>query len=93
MGNRRLVRSWVAELKGGRRDIIDKPRSGRPSSAVTEADKQRVDEQIFSDRRVTTSDIIEVILVSHNMISDVGYSKVSDRTLQTPPQLRLLQRG
>ena len=29
------VRRWVAEFKGGRSDIIDKPRSGRPSSAVT----------------------------------------------------------
>ena len=25
------VRRWVAEFKGGRSDIIDKPRSGRPS--------------------------------------------------------------
>ena len=33
------VRRWVAEFKGGRSDIIDKPRSGRPSSAVTEANK------------------------------------------------------
>ena len=84
-------------MKGGRNDIIDKPRSGRPSSAVTEANKQRVDELIRSDRRVTTSDIIEVIGVSHgsvhNIISDLGYSKVCDRTLQTPPQLRLLQGG
>ena len=97
MGNGRLVRRWVAEFKGGRSDIIDKPRSGGPSSAVTEANKQRVDELIRSDRRVTTSDIIEVIGVSrgsvHNIISDLGYSKVCDRTLQTPPQLRLLQGG
>jgi len=33
------VRRWVADFKGGRRDIVDKPRSGRPSSAVTEANK------------------------------------------------------
>ena len=34
------VRRWAAEFKGGRSDIIDKPRSGRPSFAVTEANKQ-----------------------------------------------------
>ncbi len=30
------VERWVAAFKGGRTNIIDKPRSGRPSSAVTE---------------------------------------------------------
>ena len=77
------VRRWVAELKGGRSDIIDKSRSGRPSSAVTETNKQRVDQLIRSDRRVTTNDIIEVIRVSHgsfhNIIGDHGYSKVCAR--------------
>ena len=70
------VRSSVAEVNGVRSDGIDKPRLGRPSSAVTEANKQRVDELIRSDRRVTTSDIIDVIEVSHgsvhNIISDLG---------------------
>ena len=33
------VRRWVAEFKGGRSDIIDNPRSGRPPSAV-EGSKQ-----------------------------------------------------
>ena len=28
------VRRWVAEFKGGRSDIIDKPRSGWPSCAA-----------------------------------------------------------
>ena len=77
------VRRWVAEFKGGRSDIIDKPRSGRPPSAVKEANKQRVDELIRSDRRVTTSEIIEMIGVSHgsvhNIISDLEYSKVCAR--------------
>jgi len=77
------VKRWVAAFKDGRTDIIDKPRSGRPSSAVTEANKQRVDELIRSDRRVTTKNIIYLIGVSHgtvhNIISDLGYSKVCAR--------------
>ena len=60
-----IVRRWVADFKDCRCDIVDKPRSGRPSSAVTEANKQRVDELIRSDRRVTTNDIIDVIGISH----------------------------
>lgn len=77
------VRRWIADFKGGRSDIIDKPRSGRPSSAVTEANKQLVDELIRSNRRITTRDINEVIEVSqgsvHNIIRDLGYSKVCAR--------------
>ena len=65
------VRRWVAEFKGGISDIIDKPRSGRPSSAVTEANKQRVDELIRSDRRVTTKDIIDVIGISHGSVHNI----------------------
>jgi histone-lysine N-methyltransferase SETMAR len=77
------VRRWVADFKCGRTDIIDKPRSGRPLSAATDAKKQLVDELIRSDRRVTTSDIVDVTGVSrgtvHNIISDLGYSKVCSR--------------
>ena len=73
----------MAHVTCGTRGIIGKPRSGRPSSAATEANKQRVDELIRNDRRVTTSIIIEAIGVSHvsvhNIISDLGYSKVSAR--------------
>jgi transposase len=77
------VKRWVAIFKSGRTDIIDKPRSGRPSSAVTEANKERVDELICSDRRVTTRFIFDMIRVSHgtvqNIISQLRYSKVCTR--------------
>ncbi len=36
----RTVERWVAAFKGGRTDIIDKPLSGRPSSAVKGSSKQ-----------------------------------------------------
>ena len=67
----RTVRKWVTEFKGDRSDIVDKPRSGRPSSAVTDANKQRVDELIRSDRRVTTSDIIDVIGVQSGDVEEI----------------------
>ena len=79
------VRRWLADFRGGSSDIIDKLRS----SAVTEANKQRVDELIRSNRRITTRDIIDVIGVSHGAVhyinSDLGYSKVCARWV--PPQL------
>ena len=78
------VRRWVAEFKSGSRvDVVDRPRSGRPPSAVTEANKVRVDELIRSDRRVTTRDITDIIGVGNHavqtIISELGYSKVCAR--------------
>ena len=77
------VKQWLDHFKSGRTDINDKPRSGRPASAVTEVNKKRVDEMIRSDRRVTIRDIVDVIETGHNavqnLISELGYTKVCAR--------------
>ena len=36
------VRRWVKHFKGGNRSIQDQPRSGRPRTASTERNKERV---------------------------------------------------
>jgi len=43
------VRWWVKHFKGGNTSIQDKPRSGRPRTASTEPNKNRVDEIIKED--------------------------------------------
>src|SRR3981081_4261176 len=71
------VKRWLDHFKSGRTDINDKPRSGRPASAVTEVNKKRVDEMIRSDRRVTIRDIVDVIETGNNavenLIRELGY--------------------
>ena len=47
------VRRWVKHFKDGNASIQDQPRSGRPRTASTERNKERVDEIIQDDRRVT----------------------------------------
>jgi len=47
------VRRWVKHFKDGKTSIQDQPRSGRPRAASTERNKERVDEIIQDDRRVT----------------------------------------
>lgn len=44
------VRRWAVQFKSGNSDISDKPRSGRPRTAVTPNNKRRVDEMIHGDR-------------------------------------------
>ena len=47
------VRRWVKHFKDGNTSIQDQPRSGRPRTVSTERYKERVDEIIQDDRRVT----------------------------------------
>ena len=47
------VRRWVNHFKDGNTNIQDQPRSGRPRTASTEHNKERVDEIIQDDRLVT----------------------------------------
>ena len=75
------VKRWVTHFKsGGSSSITDKPRSGRPSTAVTEENRTLVDELIRSDGRITVREIVERIGTGHNaaqnIISELGYSKV-----------------
>jgi transposase len=47
------VRRWVKHFKDGNTDIADQPSCGRPRTAATESNKQKVDELIRQDRRIT----------------------------------------
>jgi len=77
------VRRWVKHFKDGNTSIQDEPRSGRPRTASTERDKERVDEIIQDDRRVTVDIIARTLGIGHNsvqeMIESLGYRKVCAR--------------
>jgi transposase len=47
------VRRWVKHFKDGNTDIADQPRCGRPRTAATERNKQKVEELIRQDQRIT----------------------------------------
>src|SRR6266496_2214118 len=74
------VRRWAVQFKSGNSDISDKPRSGRPRTAVTPNNKRHVDGMIRGDRRVTVRDIVDEIGTGHDavqkIINKLGYSKV-----------------
>jgi histone-lysine N-methyltransferase SETMAR len=48
--DRSNVYRWMKKFKEGETSIADKPRSGRPSTATTDMDRQRVDELISAER-------------------------------------------
>jgi len=77
------VRRWVKHFKDGNTSIQDEPRSGRPRTASTERNKERMDEIIQDDRRVTVDTIARTLGIGHNavqeMIESLGYRKVCAR--------------
>ncbi|PNF42589.1 hypothetical protein B7P43_G03097 [Cryptotermes secundus] len=77
------VRRWVKHFKDGNTSIEDEPRSGRPRTASTERNKERVDEIIQDDRRVTVDTIARKLRMGHSaeqeMIESLGYRKVCAR--------------
>ncbi|PNF26863.1 hypothetical protein B7P43_G16273 [Cryptotermes secundus] len=74
------VRRWVKHFKDGNTSIEDEPRSGRPRTASTERNKERVDEIIEDDRRVTVHTIARKLGIGHSavqeMIESLDYRKV-----------------
>ncbi|PNF43968.1 hypothetical protein B7P43_G00913 [Cryptotermes secundus] len=77
------VRTWLKHFKDGNTSIEDEPRSGRPRTASTERNKERVDELIEDDRRVTVDTIARKLGIGHSavqeMIESLGYRKVCAR--------------
>ncbi|PNF26555.1 hypothetical protein B7P43_G13260 [Cryptotermes secundus] len=74
------VRRWVKHFKDGNTSIEDEPRSVRPQTALTERNKERVDEILQDDMRVTVDTVAQKLGIGHSavheMIESLGYRKV-----------------
>jgi transposase len=74
---------WVKHFKDGNSDIANQPRCGPPRTAAAECNKQKVDELIRQDRRITVREIAVQLEVGHcavqEMMEILGYRKVCSR--------------
>ena len=82
------VKKWVSRIKHKEDDpslssLQDRPRSGRPSSAVNPGNNDKVEKLIRDDCRITIDDIAERVGVSHgsavNIVNELGFAKVCAR--------------
>ncbi|XP_067123871.1 protein GVQW3-like [Centruroides vittatus] len=81
-----IVKEWTALFKSGRESVEDDPRSGRPSTAVTEENIDKVHDFVLADRRLKTREIAETTGISvdrvhHILTENLGMTKVSARLL------------
>ncbi|PNF18597.1 hypothetical protein B7P43_G06254, partial [Cryptotermes secundus] len=68
---------WVKHFTDGNTSIEDEPRSGRPRTASIERNKERADEIIQDDRRVTVGTIARKLGIGRSagqeIIESLGY--------------------
>ncbi len=65
------VKNWARDVRCGREQVEDEPRSGRPSTAVTDENIQA--EGIFmEDRRITLDEIADILGISHERIHHIS---------------------
>jgi hypothetical protein len=73
------VRRRVKHFKDGNTDIADQPRCGRPRTTATERNKQKFDELIRQDRRITFREIAAQLGVGQHAVREMmeilGYRK------------------
>ena len=75
------VQRWVKHVKDGNTSIQDEPRSGRPRTASTERNKERMDEIIQDDRRVTVDTIARTLGIGHNAVHEMTEGSAAWTTL------------
>ena len=87
---------WITRFRSGRDVVEDDPRSGRPSTSVSEKNIDAVRNLIEEDRRITTELVADTLNISVGsaytiLVENLGLSKLSARwvpKLLRPDQLQ-----
>jgi hypothetical protein len=66
-----LLMNMKKHFKDRNTDIADQLRCGRPRTAATERNKQKVDELIRQDRRITVREIAAQLGVGHRAVQEM----------------------
>lgn len=65
------VYEWHKRFREGRVSIEDDPRSGRPSTAVTDENIERVRQVVRANRRITIDEIASEVNLSHGSVHTI----------------------
>ena len=77
----------MARFSRGDNDVKDKPRSGRPCTAVTSRNEERLDQLIRANRRITTRELCTELNIGCNaleaMVATLEFRKVGPTNAHT----------
>lgn len=90
------VYNWYKDFKNGREAVEDEPRSGRPSTSITEQNINKIKDLVLSNRRLSQRDLVDITGISKGSIQSIlkdhlGLSRVSSRLV--PKTLNFLQKN
>lgn len=88
--SRQMVEKWFGDFKRGRTSTDDAERSGRPNSAVTEENIQKVHKIVLSDRKLKLKEIAEAIKISEGSVFTILHEHLGMRKLCSKWVPRLL---
>ena len=76
------IYNWIREFRSGRTSVFDADRPGRPIE-ISSHTKEKLQEIVQSERRITTRELIVRLNVSkgtlHDMLHDLGLRKLCSR--------------
>ena len=75
------VKFWVGEFKHGRTSLEDEARSGRPLDATDEEMCEKVQDLVYSDRRIQVEEIAQALGISHGSVSTILHDRLGMRKL------------
>lgn len=81
--DRSSIQRWVQRFKEGDFSLLDNPRCGRPSTVVSDVNKETINQIIQNDRCVTTRQLAEMTRLSLgsvvSVVQSLGYRKICAR--------------
>ena len=75
------VKFWVGEFKHGRKSLEDEARSGRPLDATDEEMCKKVQDLVYSDRRIQVEEITQALGILHGSVSTILHDRLGMRKL------------
>ncbi len=70
------VKNWARDVRCGREQVEDEPRSGRPSTAVTDENIQAVEDIFMEDRRITLDEIADILGINHERVHHIIHQEL-----------------